>query len=208
MIINDILNEKKHLCRLVLSDGREILLDRDVVAFKCLHKEDNITEEALSLLIEASDYERAKQRAIWYLDRSFYTEKALYEKLVRAGFNKKAVAAVVARLCELDLLNDRRFAEIYLKRCIEANISKREAYQKMLLKGLPRELIIEFMENTEIDEAAQIREIIEKKYRLKLSNPENVQKVYAALARKGFSYSAVRQVIADYCEEIRFSEEC
>ena len=40
-----------------------------------------------------------------------YTEKALYEKLIRAGFGKAASAAVIARLLELGIIDDRRYAE-------------------------------------------------------------------------------------------------
>ena len=212
MIITDIKKEKKHLCRVIFDCGREQLLDIDIVSINCLHKDDCISEEKLSELVEQSDYERAKQRALWYLDSRAYTEKALYDKLILAGFEKKASAKVIARLVTLGLLDDRAYAKNYLERCIDANISKREAYHKMLSRGINKDLINELLADTEVDEKSQIKAIIDKKYRLKLENPENIKKIYAALIRKGFSFGAVKEVLKDYSEELlaandEFSEE-
>ena len=212
MIITDIKKEKKHLCRVIFDCGREQLLDIDIVSINCLHKDDCISEEKLSELVEQSDYERAKQRALWYLDSRAYTEKALYDKLILAGFEKKASAKVIARLVTLGLLDDRAYAKNYLERCIDANISKREAYHKMLSRGINKDLINELLADTEVDEKSQIKAIIDKKYRLKLENPENIKKIYAALIRKGFSFGAVKEVLKDYGEELlaandEFSEE-
>ena len=88
MIITDIIKEKKHLCRILFDDGREALLDADTVSVCCIHKEDAITEEKLSAIIEESNYNRAKNRALWYLDTRSFTEKGLYSKLLEKGFDK------------------------------------------------------------------------------------------------------------------------
>jgi len=207
MIITDIIKEKKHLCRITFDDGREELLDADTLAFYCLHKEDSITEEKLLELIAESDYNRAKNRALWYLDSRAFTEKGLYNKLLEKGFQKTASAKVIARLVEVGLLNDRAYAENFLERCISANISKREIYRKMLEKGLKKELIEELLDSTEVDERAQIREILDKKYRMKLETQENIKKVYAALIRKGFSFGAVRDELKAYSEELSAENE-
>lgn len=207
MIISEIKREKKHLCRLLFTDGTDALIDMDICAGYSLKSGMRLDREKLTEIIETSDYERAKSRALWYLDRSSYTEKGLYEKLCRAGFNKKACAAVTARFKELSVIDDRKFAEYYAEKCISANISRREAYQKMLLKGVPRELANEVLDSFETDENAQITELLNKKYRLKLENPDNVKKVYAALIRKGFSFSAVKEALKSYCDELYYASE-
>lgn len=207
MMITDIKKEKKHLCRIFFDCGREELLDTDIVLENCLHKEDHLSEEKLCELIEASDYYRAKQRALWYLDTKAYTEKELYRKLTEKGFKKEASAKVIARFLELGLLDDRRFAENYLERLYSQNTSKREAYYKMMNKGFPKDLITELINGSEVDERQQIREVLEKKYRTKLSNEENIKKVYAALIRKGFSFSAVKEELKAYSEELALSFE-
>ena len=104
----------------------------------------------------------------------------------------------VARIKELGLIDDNRLAARLAERMNEAGISKREAYAKLYSKGIPKDIIKTVLEETPFDEASQIETVIEKKYRNKLSDKENVQKVYAALVRKGFSYGEVSAALKKY----------
>ena len=207
MIITEIKKDKKHLMLIAFQSGEEILLDTDTCTENCLVKGMELDEEMVAELRFDSEYKRAKSRALWYLDRMDYTEKNLYTKLLRAGFDKKASAKVLARLCELGVVDDRRFAERFAERCIESNISKREAMHKMLEKGVPYDLAKEILSEVESDEDAQIKALIEKKYYYKLSREGGAQKVYAALVRKGFSYSAVSKALKEYVNDIEICEE-
>lgn len=207
MLITETQKQKKHLTKLVLEDGQEVFLDNDICLNYSLKPETEITEEELKKLMYESEYLRAKSRALWYLDRADRTEKGMYEKLVGAGFDRKASAAVVGRFVEVGLIDDRRFAENFAEKCREANISKREGIRKMLLKGVPYDIANEVFSETEIDEEEQIRAVIEKKYARKLEQENGVQRVYAALVRKGFSFSAVKNALKKYSEELEYSEE-
>ena len=113
----------------------------------------------------------------------------------------------MARFKELGLLDDRRYAQLLAEQMSENNISKRESYAKLLQKGIPNSIIKSVLEETDFDEAAQIKAVIEKKYRTKLSDRNDIQKVYAALIRKGFSYSAVREQLKKYIQETENYEE-
>ena len=202
MQINEVIRQKKHLVKVRLADGREIYLDSDFAAQNAIKAGDNVTEQKIDEWLRESDYVRAKSRALWFLDRADHSEKTLYEKLTRADISPEACARAIARLKELGLLDDVRYANRLAERLVEANVSKREAYVKMLAKGLPRDIVNAALEDIETDEAAQIGALISKKYRTKLENPENIPKVYAALVRKGFSYSAVREALKRYSEEL------
>ncbi len=199
MQIIDIKKDKLHLMKIFLSDGSEILIDKDVCYENSLKKGSEIAD--LEALAFESDFRRAKSRAVWYLDRADHTEKALYDKLVRAGFRKEACAKVIARYVEVGLLDDERYTRNYAERLMEANVSKREAVQKLLNKGVPYDLAKSVLEETESDEQTQIKNLLEKKYRTKLTAPKGAEKVFAALVRKGFSYSAVRDALKSYIEE-------
>lgn len=201
MQIVNLKKDKLHLTKLSLSDGRQVLVDNDLVFERSLKAGLEIDDKYLEELLFSSDYVRAKSRAVWYLDRSAHTEKGLYDKLVRAGFAKEACAKVIARFIEVGLLDDRRYAEILAERLIATNVSKREALQKMLSKGLPYDLAKAVLEETEADENTQIRNLIEKKYRNKLLAENGAKKVFDALARKGFSFGAIREALKSYIEE-------
>lgn len=207
MIVDNIQRDKKHLTKVTFNNGKEILLDNDILGENGIKTGAFLTEEEVEELRFSSDYTRAKNRALWYLDRMDYTEKALYEKLVKAGFGKKASAAVIARFCELGVIDDRRYAERLAARFSENNVSKREAMQKMALKGLSYDLIKQVLSEQETDEETQITNLLEGKYAYKLTLENGTEKVYAALIRKGFSYSAVKTAMKKYIEQLEFCEE-
>ncbi len=207
MIISVIKPDKKHLTKITFECGTEILIDNDVLAEAGLTVGRTLTDEELEELRYNSDYKRAKSRALWYLDRMDYTEKALYEKLLKAGFARRVSAAVMARFCELGVVDDRRYAERFRDRLWDNNVSPREAMHKMLLKGVPYDLAKEMLESSETDEEEQIKNLLEGKYAYKLTQENGIEKVYAALVRKGFSYASVRAAMKKYIEELEFCEE-
>lgn len=193
--------DRLHLTRLSFEDGNEALIDNDVCAENCLKVGSDLTESGLKELLEESDYRRAKSRAVWYLDRADHTEKGLYDKLLRGGFKKEAAAKVVARFIEVGLLDDYRFAKNYAERLESGNYSKREILQKLTLKGVPYAVAKEVLEDTDSDEQDKIKNLLEKKYQSKLQKEGGAQKVFAALVRKGFSYTQVREALKSYIEE-------
>ena len=207
MEITAIKKDKNHTVRLDFQDGSSVKLDADYANGLCLHVGDSITSERLSEYSKESEYVRAKSRGMWFLDRADHSEKSLYEKIVKGGISSMAAARAVARFKELGLLDDRRYAQLLAEQMSENNISKRESYAKLLQKGIPNSIIKSVLEETDFDEAAQIKAVIEKKYRTKLSDRNDIQKVYAALIRKGFSYSAVREQLKKYIEETENYEE-
>ena len=207
MIITDIIKDKKHLLKVCFDDESYILIDTDTVSEKGIKKGDFIDEDELKSLKADSDYKRAKSRALWYLDRMDYTEKALFEKLTKAGFGKKVSAEVLAKFCELGLVDDRRYAERFAERCKDSNISKREAVHKMVLKGIPLDLAKQVTEELETDEESQILTLIERKYQRKLTEENGFQKVFAALARKGFDFGSIKSALKKYNDELEFSED-
>ncbi len=206
MRIISISKEKQHLSKITFDTNEEILLDNDIVSLYCLHEDDSISKEKCEALLFESDVSRAKSRAFWYLDRGALTEKALYDKLKKAKFSEKAIAAVIARLIELKMLDDRRFAENYAERCESANISKRETIFKLINKGVPFDLAKEVVENPQVSEEEKIKNLIDKKYKDKLTDKKAKEKVFAALIRKGFSYGAVREVLKNCIEELEYYE--
>ncbi len=202
--------EKPYLLRYFLDNGTDFAIDFDLANEICLKAEDTITEERIAQLKDTSDYLRAKKRALWYLERSSRTEKELYDKLLTAGFPKKASAKAIARLKELGLVDDEQYAKRYTELCIDKNISKREIYVRLLKKGIKKELINVTLEDTECDERCQIRALIDKKYYRYLSDINDrkaVQKVYAALARKGFSFGAIKDALKEYTNSLEYIDE-
>lgn len=207
MRIIEIKRDKKHTVKVRFDNGKAFNLDLDYWNSNGLHENDEIDEAVLNRHLKESDYIRAKSRGMWFLDRADYSEKKLYEKIVAGGISHTAAARAVARIKELGLIDDVRLASRLAEQMSEANISKRESYAKLYQKGIPTDIIKSVLEETTFDEVSQIEAIIHKKYYSKMFDKDGIQKVYAALIRKGFSYSAVRDAIKKYTQEIEIYEE-
>jgi regulatory protein len=205
MKILSIKKDKKHLDRIVLEDGTELLIDSDLTEAKKLSSGIDISDpEALKY---ESDYIRAKSRALWYLSRSDHSEKALKDKLMAAGFDSNACEEACERMAELDLINDERYARRLVEYLSASGSSKREIAFKLSSKGISSDIARQILLEDESDEGQKILMLIERKYKNKLSNEADIEKVFAALIRKGFSFSDVRAALKDYSEQLKFSEE-
>lgn len=207
MKIVEIKKDKKHTVKVSFECGKAFNFDIDYWNGICLRENDQIDEDTLKFHLKESDYVRAKSRGMWFLDRADYSEKTLYEKIVAGGISHTAAARAVARLKELGLIDDQKFAARLAAQMSDANVSKREAYARLYNKGIPKEVIKSVLEETDFDEDSQITAVIDKKYRNKMNSKEDIQKVYAALIRKGFSYSAVSDAIRKYTQQIQYNEE-
>ncbi len=207
MQIESLTRDKKHCNRLMLNSGKTVFIDIDVSAEYSLKAGMSLEEEQLLEILKRSDFVRAKERALWYLDRADRSERNLSRKLCDAGFSKESIAEVMAFLREYGLIDDRRYARRYAELAAERSLSRLQIRAKLFERGLSKTVIDEALSELPIDETAAITELIEKKYRPKLEMENGREKVYAALIRRGFSHSAVKAALKNYSENLQYYEE-
>ncbi|MEG1887024.1 MAG: regulatory protein RecX [Oscillospiraceae bacterium] len=220
MIIVSISTRKKSLYALQFSEELDpselgamtdcmglLTLNRDTCSQYGLKENMEISQETLLEIIEASYVARAKSRAMWYIERSDCSKKQLIQKLGRA-FPLSAAVAAADRMEELGFIDDERYAkhlaEVYLT---ERRVAPRKAEYMLVTKGIERDTAAEAVGQIETDSVDIICELIERKYKNKLSDEKLIQKTIAALARRGFSYSDIRTAIQKYNTEIELLEE-
>lgn len=143
-----------------------------------------------------------KERSIYILTNYSKTEKQLRDKLKQSGkYSLEIIDKTIIFLKEHNFLNDKDFANRFIE--LHKNVySKRAIRQKLLIKGINRELLDEvFSDNEEnIDETQVIKRLLLKKcpnYYEQINNIDikEKQKIYAFLMRKGFSYNMVSSVM-------------
>lgn len=198
---------KRHLCKVTFADGSVLELDSDYCLALSLREGESLTESEIKNHKAASDFERARSRALWYLSRSDHSEKALKDKLIKAGFEREISQKAVLRIKELGLLNDEALCARLAEAFLSENRSLRETEQKLILKGLPRDLVKSVLSEAECDPKEQIRTLVLKKYKNKLSNEDDVRKTVAALMRKGFRFSDIKAALKSFSNELYECEE-
>ena len=205
MKIVSLKDKRKGLTSVLLEDGCELLLDTEIVILNSLTP-GAVLDDPDKLLFE-SDVKRAKSRALWYLSRGDLSRKKLHEKLIQGGFMPSAAIQAVERMEELSLIDDTRLAQRLYEYLSESGASKREILYKLQNKGIPSDIAKQIIEADESSESDKLQKLIKTKYASKLQNEENVKKVFAALIRKGYNYSDVREALKAYSEELENSEE-
>lgn len=201
--------EKKSKTRYtVYVDGEYFyILDAEILTEHHVRVGMEVTEAFLEQLKAAAQLRRARERAFYLLSYRDHSEKELYQKL-RRNVSDEAAAHTVAKMLELGLLNDERYAEkladYYLN---QKQWSEKKSLYEMRQKGIPDEVARLALEACEVQPEDQIRRLIDTKYARYLGDPKGNQKVINALLRLGFSYGDVRAAVREYLEQIELEEE-
>lgn len=205
MKITEAAVRRRRLYLLRLEDGRELSVDRQTFDESPYRVGGDITEQQLDTLLESSQYNRARERALYLLGLRDYGCRELQQKLLTEA-TPEIAAAVVERLRQVGLLDDSRFAARLARHLGEyKQYPRRRIRQELLRRGVDAATVEEALESLEGEDFQQALALIEKKYYNKINNPEDRQRTIAALARRGFTYAAIRRAleeVGDGCEEM------
>ncbi len=205
MKITEAAIRRRRLYLLRLEDGRELSVDRQTFDESPYRVGGDITEQQLDTLLESSQYNRARERALYLLGLRDYGCRELQQKLLTEA-TPEIAAAVVERLRQVGLLDDSRFAARLARHLSEyKQYPRRRIRQELLRRGVDAATVEEALESLEGEDFQQALALIEKKYYNKINNPEDRQRTIAALARRGFTYAAIRRAleeVGDGCEEM------
>ncbi len=153
-------------------------------------------------MADEKELETAKKRAMYLLGGKDYSKKELMDKLLK-NYSRENCEKAVAQMEEYGYLDDERYAKKLARQYIEVRkYGKSRAKMMMIQKGLGSALADEALEQyTSDDMIDEIVSIIEKKYYDRLfeeglEGQKEMQKVMAALARRGYGYEDIKNAVA------------
>lgn len=186
----------------VYFEGAEpIFINSEIVSEYHLKAGTEIPESALAEVVRANDLRRARERALYLLDSREYSYIELFKKL-EVNYDEDICYEVLNRLCELGLVDDRRYAERLAEYyTMTKGFGTYRASQEMYRKGISKELSDEVLEQYEDDTAVRLYEIVKAKYERYMTDEKGINKVKNALIRRGFSYEDINIVIKTILEE-------
>ena len=155
---------------------------------------------------KSTDAAKARARAMELLAGQELSSGGLYERLNRR-FAGQTAAAVVAEMVELAYVNDDRYAEARAHSLLAARKSRRAAAQNLRQKGLSGAQIEQALESVyapdadgESPELEAAAALVQSRYMKKLADGRR-DLVVAALQRRGFAYSVIKEAIKRAEEE-------
>ena len=159
-------------------------------------------------------YTRAREHALYLLERRDYSYAELFYKLTRPPRNKKkppidesTAKRALENLTELGLVDDARFAEKLARHLLfdmKYGIYKAAGYMRQ--KGIPGDIVDnaleEYSKESETYSAIdKIITLIKTKYARKLGEENGYKKVSAALYNRGFSYDDIKTALQEIEDE-------
>lgn len=110
---------------------------------------------------------------------------------------RQETSEICDKLEELGLLNDERYARTYLQELIRnKHLSERGLQAELMKKGVPRSIISNVLEETELDPMEPLSQLLNGKYRSRdLTDERQKQRTVNALLRLGYRYGEVMEAI-------------
>lgn len=186
-----------------LDEGGYLLIDRTAFDETGYSVGRELIDDEVNELISNSAYYRARERALFHLSRRDFAEKEMADKL-RREFGETAAKAAAARMVELGLIDDERYAERYAEIMLNVKAwSPSRAVRELVLRGIDRDFAMNAVDAVNRDPKDMIRQLIDKKYAVKLATggQKAAASVSNSLARKGYLFSDIRSVIGEYLNE-------
>ncbi len=198
MKITETAIRRRRLYLLRLDNDTEYTVDRQTWDESPYRVGSDITEEQLDALLAQSQYNRARERALYLLSLRDYACGEL-EKKLHTEATPEIAAAVVTRLREVGLLDDGQYARRLARHLSEyKQYPRRRIEQELRHRGIDAATAGDAVAALDGDDLQQALALLERKYYNKLKTPEDRGRVTAALARRGFSFGTIRSALEQF----------
>ena len=188
------IHTKEAFTEVSISTGASFFIsDSDYRVFP-FRKGDAITPDVVENLEKGHKLILCRSKALSLLDLAEHSAFMLRTKLRQRGFEAPVVESVIAQLKEKNYLDDRRFAEVWVR----SRLKRNPAGKSVLVSGLrakgvsahdAEEAVSEVLDEEALLEGA--RKVYNKAARKKNCTPD---KIRAAMIQKGYSLSVIRMI--------------
>ena len=165
-----------------------------------------LSDEQISALAKADNFQRCLNAALHYLSYRPRSESELKERLYRRNFDEESIGRVVARLEELGLVDDMEFAQFWQdNRQAFSPRSSSLTRLELRRKGVAEEVISQVVTPASDGEGAY-RAALGKARRLPVSDYQSFRRRLGEyLRRRGFSYEVINNTVQQLWQEMKES---
>ena len=181
----------------MLEDGSILRVGQQEIADFALYAGRELTEEETAALTAGLRSRQMRERALELLSRKPQSRRELTRKLNEWGAGPEEADAVCDRMEELGYLNEAAYAARIVEVYSARGFGEKKLRDELYRRGIPREEWDEALARVE-DSTQAIDDFLQKKLTGWTGDRKQLQKVTAALARRGFSWSDIRDALARY----------
>lgn len=185
----------------IFLDGEFFCAMQHFVCVKYGLKENlTVTKEHLQELTFESDKEQALNKVARLLQNGVKTEKQIATYLKTKGYDPFITAYVLAKLKEYHYVDDQAYAKQYVA-STKRKYGKRKMQFELKQKGVSEQEIANVLNEFKSDQEV-LQKLAEKYLKNKPITYENLQKLAANLASKGFEWDEISTVLRLYKKEL------
>lgn len=197
-----------------LEDGSLLRVgEGDVVSFS-LYAGMELSEEQLEGIKQAQEKAKLKNKALTLLAARPMSQRELERKLSAKSPRKgepqegeeqrqqrrEMAQEVAQRMAQVGLVDDREYASTVVRHYSRKGYGPAKIRDELYRRGVPREFWDEAMEERDQGDD-KLRALVEKKLRGAAPTREELKKVSAYLARRGFSWEEISRVLSQVEQE-------
>ena len=200
MLISEIKKTSPGRLTVVFEDESEIKSTLNVVSDLRLFSGKDMDEEQISELRSLSSRCIAREKALEYISRRRMSCREIEKKMLDKGYDEETAAYCVDWLLQNGFLNDESYAGAVVRHYAAKGYGPGRIRSELSRRGIDRELW-----DGAFEEMPEDTSKIDKFIASRLTDPSDraqVQKVTAALYRRGHSWEDIRRALR------RFSADC
>jgi len=187
-------DERGHLHE--VSVHEELVLKFRLVVGKIL------TEDEFSELGKSLNYGKAYSYATYILASRMYTVKEIRDKLIGREVSEDIIDSVISKLLEIGLLDDARYAEIYVEsQIMKGTKGPDSVYADLVKKGVSESEANTYVEVYTYEQQLEaVRKLAQSvmKSNKKYGVRGLMQKLHHSLTSKGFDLEVVTDALAEF----------
>ncbi len=189
----------KKQVKIEINNELEIVISKNVYAQNPVAEGDIIDKANFLQALDISLKKEALHKAVAYLSMRARSCFEISEKLKEKGYSEDVIKAVVERLKKEKLLDDKSFAENWVKYRLSSNVGEFRIVNELAMKGISKTMIEDALYACNYEDEALIQaQSFAEKYIKRYANIDEImakQKTMQALMRKGFSYDIAKSAV-------------
>ena len=176
----------------------KLQISKEAYLSSYLYEGKKLSQKEIDKLVEITASSKLLSYALSLVNKKRYSERKMYEKLKAKEEDKKAVWAVINKLKDNGLLDDKAYMNDLIAWDDERKFGKNKIIKHLKEQGVPDEIIqkAHFSSSSELKKAKALLPKLDKKYS-HYAYEIKKKHIYSALLTQGYDIDIARQVIGD-----------
>ena len=176
----------------------KLQISKEAFLSSYLYEGKSLSKKEIDHLLEITALSKLLNCALSLISKRHYSERKMYEKLKAKEDNKKAILAVISKLKENDLLDDKAYMCDLIAWDEERYFGKNKIIKHLREQGIADEIISKarFSSSNELKKAKALLPKLDKKYS-RYAYEIKKKHIYSALISQGYDIEIAREVVGD-----------